>query len=70
MPFYQLLDLLYEIGEGVKQKVQLLRQNQIDICLKAKYQATNQDLYTAWDDFSNGVITVHVLLTKLVNMKS
>ena len=70
MEFYPLIDKLHALGNHVELQVNLLRENQLNVYIKAQYEIRNVELFELWNDFNDGIITVNNLLTKLALMKS
>ena len=70
MPIYPLIHLLHDESNAVELQCNLLKENQLDTYITAKYAMKNRELFELWAQFDEGKITVKQLLHSCARVKT
>ena len=70
MQIYPLIHLLYDESNAVELQCNLLKENQLDTYITAKYAMKNREFFDLWAQFDEGKITVKQLLYSCARVKT
>lgn len=67
-PFYMLLEMLFKEAEYVETQVKLVSERKLKKAQRSSTRAIQSKIFTAWDEYSTGIISVEKLLSRLSNV--
>ena len=64
MPFYHLIEIMFNVSDGIELQINLIREDQLSQCFHSKYKKVNENLVKYWDEFNTGDLSANALLKK------